>query len=325
MIQTLMSKNIYLEEEGISGSPIYYQPWWLDIVCKKGGWDVSLHLSKEGKILGVLPYFITSIFGMKVIRTPPFTPTLGVWLDYSNCSDRNVNRYGFEMETITALVKQLPEVASYHQIHPFQFQNWLPFYWRGFEQTTRYTYVLEDLDLETVWRGMKDKLRNTIKKAEREGVFVRVDDDLEKLLKVCRDTFQRQGLNSPYESQIQKSLHHEIQARQQGKIYSAVDEKGNTHAGMYLIWDEETAYCWMLGANTELRSSGAVQLLLLHAIQEASQFVKKFNFEGSMLPHIEPVFRAFGAERKPIFQIRKFRNPLFKLMWWLLNGRSQKV
>lgn len=300
--------------------PIFQQAWWLDIVCKSGEWKLLSAKNKQGEILGTLPYFITRIAGMRLIRTPPFTPYLGVWLDYSKCSGSLAKRYGFENEVIADLVKQLPKVASYHQVHPEQLQNWLPFYWLGYRQTTRYTYIFEELNPVRIWEGMKDKTRNLIRKARRLGLSVRQENDLEKFLVLQAKTFARQGISLRQDADIFRSLHEEIHRRGQGAIYFAEDESGIAHAALYLVWDAETAYCWQLGADTELRKSGAVQLLLWHSIEAASQKVRRYNFEGSILPHIEPVFRAFGAERKAVFQIRKFGNRFLEALWVLLKG-----
>jgi hypothetical protein len=68
-----------------------------------------------------------------------------------------------------------------------------------------------------------------------------------------------------------------------------------------------------------LGSNGAVQQLIWHAIQEVMKMGKSFNFEGSMLPHIEPVFRAFGAERKPVYQIYKASNKIIYALLELLR------
>lgn len=317
-----LKKNIYIDVGGIPKSPIYFQPWWLDIVCKNGDWEVSIYLNKENKIIGVLPYYYSKFLGFKIIRTPPFTPTLGVWLNYSNCSKRTTSIYSFEMETIKALVNQLPDVISYHQIHPCQFQNWLPFFWKGYQQTTRYTYVLEKLDVEKIYSEMKDQVRNKIRKAKKSGIVVKQENDLTKFTLLLKKTFQRQQIPFDLDLLMLTHLHEEISRRKCGTIYIAEDMQGRAHAAIYMIWDEITAYCWLSGSDTQLRKSGAMQLIIWQSIIDASKIVQNYNFEGSMLPQIEPVFRAFGGKRKQIFQIRKFRNPAFKGLWWLFQGRS---
>jgi hypothetical protein len=314
------NKKIFLEKGDALNTPVFFKPWWLDVVCKKGSWEVCISQDKSGKILGVLPYFVTVFLGFKLIRTPPLTPYLGIWLDYSECSNRNTNRYGFEVEVIENLLKQLPKVAWYHQIHPEQLQNWLPFYWQGYKQTTRYTYVFEALDLEKIWEGMRDDVRNKLRKAEKSGLTVRKSDDFDGFIRTLKNTFDRHQVPFFENFPIFISLHEEIQRRCQGAIYMVEDNTGAIHAAIYLVWDAETAYCWQLGTDPTHNKNGAAQLLIWHSIQLASKMVKRYNFEGSMLPHIEPVFRAFGAERKAVFQIRKFGNRLLEAIRILLKG-----
>lgn len=312
-------KKYYLEAVRQLDLPIFFQPWWLDVVCQNGDWHVCLFRNSTGKVLGVLPFYLQSLLGLKLIRTPPYTPYLGVWLDYSDCSDRNTSKYSFENKVIEELVEQLPKVSWYHQIHPDQLQNWFPFYWRHYRQTTRYTYILEKLNPEYIYENMKPGVRNKIHKAERTGLIIQQKNDLESFITQLKNTFKRQNKFQEVDTSLLQKLHTEIFRQEQGALYFATDQKGQTHAALYLIWDHETAYCWQLGADTQLRKSGAVQLLIWHTIQVTAGMGKRYNFEGSMLPHIEPVFRAFGAERKPVFQIRKFGNRFLEAAWVLLN------
>lgn len=319
-MQLLSNKIILFENGGIPNAPLFFQPWWLDIVCQKGNWDLCLIQNTEGKILGVLPYYFEPYFGAKIIRTPPFTPYLGVWLDYNTCSDRLHNRYGFENQVIDELIDQLPKVAWYHQVHPEQLTNWLPFYWRSYKQTTRYTYVLEDLNPVKVFMEMKSEVRTRIRKAETLFAIVE-NNNLGDFCQFYERTMKRQNISLKKHRKILESLHEEIQAREVGKIYYALDSKGNAVAALYMIWDNTTAYYWLPCLDKELGPKGAAQLIIWHSIQEAFKMGKSYNFEGSMLPHIEPVFRAFGAERKPVFQIRKFGNRFLEAAWVLLKGK----
>jgi hypothetical protein len=309
----------YREDFMINDVPIFFKPWWLDTVCKDAKWGMCISKRSEREILGVLPYYLTSYLGMKIIRTPPFTPYLGVWLNYSNCSGKKVNRYSFENEVISDLVSQLPTVAWYHQVHPEQLTNWLPFYWRGYKQTTRYTYVLEIMDAKKVFDEMKTEVRTRIRKAEALFVIVE-NNNLGDFYQFYERTLKRQNISLKRNRGVLESLHEEIQARKVGKIYYALDSNGNAAAALYLIWDKTTAYYWLPCLDKEFGSQGAAQLIIWQTIQEAIQMGKSYNFEGSMLPHIEPVFRAFGAERRPVFQIRKFGNRFLEAAWVLLKG-----
>jgi len=70
----------------------------------------------------------------------------------------------------------------------------------------------------------------------------------------------------------------------------------------------------MIGADTQLRSSGAVQLLLWNGIQLAIEKHLNFDFEGGMMPNIENIFRAFGGKMVAYHKIYKGGNKFFKLL-----------
>ena len=89
------------------------------------------------------------------------------------------------------------------------------------------------------------------------------------------------------------------------KIFFARDLQNRTHAALYLIWDENSAYYLMGGSDPALRNSGANSLLMWEAIQFASTVTNKFDFEGSMIEPIERFFRSFGAKQIPYSYISK--------------------
>lgn len=309
-------------DESNSNLPIYFQPWWLDIVCVQGQWNVCLYKNKNGDILGVLPYYFNKYFGFRIIRTPPLTPTLGVWLDYSQCSHKRTSKYSFEMKAIGSLVDQLPIAISYHQIQPPQFNNWYPFFFHGYQQTTRYTYILEKLDVDYIIENLKSEVRTRIRKAEK--LFTVVDSfTIEEFISFYNKSMKRQGISLASKEIILKSIHNELYKREKGRILFALNEEQTPAAALYLIWDKESAYYWLPCMEIEKGGDGAAQLLILNSIEFISKRVSFYNFEGSMLHHIEPMFRAFGGKRKSIFQIRKFRNPIFHALWWLFKGRAQ--
>jgi len=60
--------------------PVYFNDWYLDNVCGKKNWDALIYM-EDGKIQGVLPYFMSGIpiIGNK-IAMPKITPYMGVFL-----------------------------------------------------------------------------------------------------------------------------------------------------------------------------------------------------------------------------------------------------
>ena len=80
------------------------------------------------------------------------------------------------------------------------------------------------------------------------------------------------------------------------------------------------AYNLIMGVKEEYRKEGITQLLLWEAIKKAKEKCPQFNFEGSMLLNIEPVFRRFGGKQKAYNIIYKDSNKFISLIR-LLTGK----
>jgi len=279
--------------------PIFLQDWWLDLVCKDGSWEVIMANDKEGEIIAVLPYYITKTWGIKMIRMPDLTPHLGAWIPQGI-------RYGkSNFNILTELIEQIPSLSWVAQRHPIQLTNWLPFYWQGFKQTSLYTYQLDtNLSSLQLFSNIKSDARNKIRKAEAI-LQIKETEDIELFYQTNKKSFARQSKKVPYSLGFLKTLNQVLCQRKQRMMYLAVDDQENIHACIYLIWDGQCIYNFLLGADTNFRNSGAVQLLLWTGIKLAKEQKKIFDFEGSMMENVEPVFRAFGGKLIPYFKIYK--------------------
>lgn len=286
------------------GAPLFSQSWWLDAVLGASGWDVALVENGEG-LVASMPYAMGKRMGFRVSLQPPLTQTLGPWFKPS--SAKSARALAQQKKWMEALIAQLPAFAKFSQNWHYTQRNWLPFHWRGFQQTTRYTYVLEDLsDLERVWDGMDQNIRTDIRKASaRFGLRMQARGDIDDFLSLNGKVFERQGKTLPYTASLVRRLHEACVERNACRLFIAEDEFGRKHAGVFLVWDRESAYYLLGGGDPELRSSGATSLCLWEAIQFAAKVTKRFDFEGSMLEPVERFFRAFGAQQTPYFQVSR--------------------
>ncbi len=293
---------------------IFSYPWWLEATA-----DTHfryLVVEQSGEIRAVMPIVETKRFGLKMCTMPPYTQSLGCLLP--PLQGKYSTRLAAEHELLGMLIKRLPE---YHHInlrlHPSQ-DNWLPFYWSGFSQWTRYTYVLDDIsDLDFVWEGMRSSARGRVRKA-RKQVHLSHDSDIERLIHLQTLTYQRQGMQGAHRPDVIKALFEACSTRDQGKLFFAEDETGRIHSGLLLVWDDQTAHYLIGGSDPSLWTSGAFSFLMWEAIRFAGERVKSFNFEGSMVQSIERFFRGFGARQVPYFQITKSTNIWIKMARTLL-------
>jgi lipid II:glycine glycyltransferase (peptidoglycan interpeptide bridge formation enzyme) len=285
----------------VSANSIFQQAWWLDALAP-GQWQEAVVLRGD-QLAARLPYVIKQRRGLTLLTSPPLTQTLGPWLRPSTA--KYTNKLAEEKELMEELIAQLPKYDLFRQNFSPHITNWLPFYWAGFEQTTRYTYRIEDLtDIDFVWKDFRENIRREIRKAQKQ-IKVRDDLGIAHFLEINKLTFQRQGLKQPYSDELVQRLDEACAARQCRRMFFAVDAQDKIHAASYIIWDEKTAYYLMGGGDPELRSSGASSLLMWEAIQFASGVTQVFDFEGSMIEPIEKFVRSFGARQTPYFHITK--------------------
>lgn len=270
-----------------------------------GAWDYAI-ARRGGEIAAVLPICRkVEIIGGVSLRMPKLTQTLGPWLRPSTA--KYANQLTEQKDLMTELIEALPRHRYFSQNFHHSLTNWLPFYWKGFQQTTRYTYILDDLsDLDAVRNGFSSNIRGYIRKAQKQ---LRVESDLglECFLQTNELTFERQGQRLPYTREFVKRIDEACKSHNARKMFFAVDDADNIHAVLYLVWTSQSAYLLMAGGDPSLRSSGASSLLVWHAIQFASGVCRTFDFEGSMLEPVERFFRAFGARQMPYSHVTKDR------------------
>jgi hypothetical protein len=281
---------------------IFAHRWWLEAVAP--GSHEILESRSEGGLHAGWPLVYSERDGAKHICMPALTQKLGILVAPSDAKLPEVQ--STNQRLATELIRQLGNPASFHQNFHENFRDWLPFYWHGYTQTTRYTYVLEDIsDLGVLWRNMRGNTRQNIRKAQKLGITVRDDLDLAKFLELNRKTFLRQGKGPLASDELIYRLDQACWANAGRKIFAGVDPQGRVHGAVYVAWADDAAYYLMGGGEPELRESAAQILALWEAITFASSVAKRFDFEGSMLPQVERIFRGFGARQVPYFSISK--------------------
>ncbi len=297
--------------------PIFSKDWWLDSVCGDNNWDVVL-VEKNNKIIATLPFYVKKRNILNIITMPQLTQYMGVYIKY-HPDQKYERKLSYEIKILNELIDQLPKVDIFFQNFHYSITNWLPFYWKGYEQTVRYTYVIEDLtDLNQVFDNINSNYRNRIKKSQKL-VEVKINMDIEDFYKINMMTFDRQNIEHPYSLEFLKTHDKYLFENNAREIFYAIDEKQQIHSALYLTWDNNSSYVHLAGENPELRRSSAGSLLLWEAIKYTKEVLKlnKIDFEGSMIEGVERVRRGFGAIQKPYFRISKINSRLLKIRYFL--------
>lgn len=297
--------------------PIFSRDWWLDIVCGEKYWDVLI-IEEKDKIVAALPLFIPY---SKVISMPPYTQTMGPWFAFPSEPTKQNFQQAYRQNLCKLFLEKLKAYPFFFQNFHYTITDWLPFYWEHYKQTTRYTYLLENIENpDKIWSNMSGGLQRSIKTAKKNKIEVRRGIPLKDLLIVLEKTFSRQALSLNH-IEILKNIIQICQQKKQGDIWGGYDTDGHLHAAVFVAWQKSSAYYLAGGGDPVFRKSCAHSLVLWESIQTVKDHTSKFDFEGSMLPGVEYFFRGFGGKQIPYFAISKGKMSLLYKAWLKIRGR----
>lgn len=311
----MTNKEKYRELCKREGSiPVFMRDWWMDAVCNED-WDVIIY-EENNRIISALPYFLNKKYGFRSIIPPHLSPISGIWILYPE----NINlitKYSYEEKLNEYFAKEIDKLKlDYFYLHfHHKYKNFLALYWNGFKQTTRYTYRITTLeDLDSTFKNFHPKLRKSIRQA-RETLSIIEDISVEDFYRVNSLTFLRQGIKVPYSLELVRRIIDSSRQNNALNINAAIDKEGNIHAVLLTVFDENTCYSLISGANPEFRDSGATSLLNWRALEIANaRGVYEFDFTGSMLRPIEKYMRHFSSEQTPYFAIEKNYSWIYSLL-----------
>lgn len=306
----MTNKNRYIRFYKSNELPIYFAPWWMDIVCGANCWDVIVDVNNDNRVQGLLIYFLKRKYGLEYITMPKLTPYSGLWLNYPK-GQFNHSKIAYENRTIKNIIIKLPNVSFYYQQHLPRVKNWLSFMWNGFTQRTSYTYVLKDIkNLESCYSNLKGSTRTDIKKAQQK-ISVQEIKSFNSFKTFIRSSFSKRNMKNPYDLELLEKLDKPLRSKNLRFILGAY-ENNELIAVSYIIIDKISAYYVASSFDPNYKSSAPMALLLWESIKKASLSVKKFDFEGSTIQGIEHFIRSFGGELTPHYQLIKARNFILK-------------
>ncbi len=287
-------------DEFVEASPqgsIFSKSWYLNSL----GVDYSILVVeyKSRVIAGI----VLAKNEINTYANPMLDKYLGVLLVEG--SSNKHKRESTEYKAMELIAKECKKIKSFdYYFHPI-FDNWIPFYWNGFAQRTRYTYRInyKDNSIDDIYNEFHQGIvKNNIKKGQRSGAVIKQDIPFEDLWEVVNKTFLRQGSKSPFKKDKLKKYIETLYKKDAFHCWGAYF-KGKCVAVTGVVYEPKSAYFLLNGIDIEEMPRGANTYMIYEAIKYYSKQCDYFDFEGSMLPGVEPLYRKFGGERVQYMQI----------------------
>jgi hypothetical protein len=277
---SIFAKTFYLEAIG--------RPYKIGALLKKDRIQGGIVLSKNE---------------ISLYSNPMFAKYLGILLP--PMERKYVNRLTAEKRIIAQIVANLTYTSFDYNFHP-EFTNWLPFYWKGYKQLTRYTYRIDTLsNLDHIYENLHSRVRKNIRKAEKNDIRIDYDISIDDFFRINELTYKRQGGTSPFSLKTFERYHRNLKKHGAINLLGAIDKGGRYHAVCGIVHDRRCCYFLFNGSNPHVKNVEANSLLVIKAIEYAAKFSESFDFEGSMIQPIERFYRGFGALMTPYMNIWK--------------------
>lgn len=290
--------------------PIQFSPKWMDAVCIKGDWDVILERGPKGKLLGLLVYHIRKYRGFTLILMPPMTAYNGLFFFYPK-GTKGHTKISYQNKVTEKLFDRLPKCSFYYQQYHPSYDNWLSLYWKGYKETTRYTYLMDKTIGEPVLRkNLKGNLRRNFKFIEEACTIE--DLGFDSFWPNLQKSFEERGRPIPYNKTVMENLFEAFGQTKQLTVKACRHKETNALiSGVVLASDETTTYYIASYYLPEATPKSSLGYVFWRSIFDSD--TKICDFEGSMLKEVEYFLRAFGGQLTPHYKIWKIHNPLLRL------------
>jgi len=305
-VRELTKEELSLWDNLAAVSPqrtLFTQRWWVESVTQ--GQGRLLGCFDGDRLLGGMPIWPCRRLGVLRLRQPPLTPYWGPLL--CPLEGKPQTQASTRMHILRALAEALTAWPDIIMPWHHSLDNWLPFYWNGFTQTTRYTYRIRDLsDLARLEKNRHESIGQQLRRAERDGLHLDEMVDPDVVARLSLLSMVRQGASSsPEIRQFWPALAHAARARQCFYTNAAVDSAGNVHSATAMVWDDRCAYAIVNGIDPQFRNSYGSTLTMWREIEYAAGVVPEFDFEGSIAEGVEQFYRRFGGELCPVLLVAR--------------------
>lgn len=318
MVKYLTEEEYQKWDEFVDSSPqgfIFDYSWWTAILTENDFKICALFDDDDIIVAGIILPF----FSKGHIHMPILTQSQGIL--FEDMSKRNNMRLQKQMTTQKEYTNAIwsfieIDIKSLNLQFNYNYDYWSPLFWKGCQQTTRYTYIIDysgyvpSEEFKRFSKGHKWILNKVEKKSDLKVVET---ENVDEYLRESTKTYERQGSKRLYSDKIVKELYKELKQRGMAKIFKCVDPEGRIHGITFFIYNKKEVYYWLGASDAELRESGGHTYLVWYGIQYFADKVKTFNFGGSMIEAVERNFKNFSSLPKPYYVISYHKNPTLAL------------
>lgn len=281
---------------------------WFNLVSKPNS-SLFIELSYKGSKL--IAGFELKQFGfLSYLKCPKFTP-YNISINHIDDNSNEYSVYAKEVHLINELKQQLKKynrfqikcLPTLNIVSPFLDKHTKAYYY-----TT--CFINQSIPIEQCWNNMESATRNHILYGEK-NLTIELNGTLEEVKSfiTVNSYYHREGLSYELLGLVFNVL------KPKGLIKLFIAKKENEIVSIsFFIKSRDVWYYWLNINNQEIKSRGSNAVLIWEGIKLAKLQNCHFNFDGSIVPHLEQVFKSFGSKNLAYCNIISNQHLFFKLI-----------
>ena len=277
---------------------IFHNRWWLDVATSGRYEEIEV---RTGGAVARLPYVVVREWpGYRVCTMPEMTHSLGWAIDLGVGPGAEATVRHIEITRL--LTRRLEGFAGFHHKLGRQIADTFAFDEAGYTTGVQFTFEIAPQPEDAIWRAMRDKTRNVIRRAgERYAVDSAIDPDVFAAIYEANLRLRSLVNTAPRMAQICAAA----LAHDSGRFFVARDPGGVVEAAVFIVWDHRAAY-YLLATRAPTSDNGAISLLIWHAIRDAHARGVVFDFDGVGTPGSRLFFTGFGGQITPRYIVSRY-------------------
>ena len=253
---------------------VFHEEWWL-AAATQGSFSV-VEVNAGCRIVGRLPFEMRRRSGLVGIWTPPLTHFLGPGVDDGEGSGSN--RFLRRLEITRELILKLPQ-TSWQCVRCHRgTSDVIAFQEQSFKTYAQFTYEIAPAPAPELWRQMRNKTRNVIRRAQEQLAVSELRDPAE-FVRIYETHLSSRHIQNSLDLAAARRVVQAALERNRGRILAARNENQEVVAANFCAWDSSNSF-YIACTRSEDAGNGASSLLLWEAIQHAAARGLTFDFAG---------------------------------------------
>jgi len=307
-LQYITSAQYALWDDFVERSPqgaIYAKSWYLEV------------LQCPFQLLAVIngERIIAGIVLSKNIRGDYGNPYLGKYLGvyYDDFAGNEYTQETKRRKATQLLLTELDKLPTFDYFFHPNFETYLPFYKKDFDNRLRYSYWinLKSQSTAEIEAQFHSKLRSEIKFAQKQNYQLTEDISIATFYQICEQTFLQKSAKFPFTLSFFEHYCHRLIDLEILKLMGIKNKEGQLMAAIGLLLTPKVTTLILSGMDKRYIQRGANELLIYEGIRLAKAQSNWFDFEGSMIGEIESFYRKFGGEFRPYMTVYKVSTTQF--------------